>query len=282
MEALAAAGITEGCNPPANDRFCPDRLVTRGSVAAFLVRAIGLPDAAGDTFTDDDGSVFEDEIEALAAAGITEGCTPAGDLYCPDEPVTRNQMADLLERALGITIEGPGTFVDDESSPFEADIEWLAAEGITTGCNPPDNDHFCPDEPVTRAQMASFLDRALDLPKADGDRFTDDDNSTHEAAIERLAAAEITTGCGSGLYCPDEPVTRAQMASFLDRALDLPKADGDRFTDDDNSTHEAAIERLAAAGITGGCNAGGTLYCPDDPVTRGQMAAFLHRAAQLG
>ena len=282
VEALAGAGITEGCNPPVNDRFCPDRLVTRGSVAAFLVRALGLPDAAGDAFTDDDGSVFEDEIEALAAAGITEGCTPARDLYCPDEPVTRNQMADLLERALGITIEGPGTFVDDESSPFEEDIEWLAAEGITTGCNPPDNDHFCPEEPVTRAQMASFLDRALDLPKADGDRFTDDDNSTHEAAIDRLAAAGITTGCGTGQFCPDEPVTRAQMASFLDRALDLPKADGDRFTDDDNSTHEAAIDRLAAAGVTGGCNAGGTLYCPDDPVTRGQMAAFLHRAAQFG
>ena len=106
----------------------------------------------------------------------------------------------LQAETIGITIEGPGTFLDDESSPFEADIEWLADEGITAGCNPPDNDHFCPDEAVTRAQMASFLDRALDLPKADGDRFTDDDNSTHEAAIERLAAAGITGGCNAGRH----------------------------------------------------------------------------------
>ena len=53
-------------------------------------------------------------------------------------------------------------FRDDDSSVFEGDIEWLAATGITAGCNPPDNTLFCPDDPVTRGQMAAFLRRALD------------------------------------------------------------------------------------------------------------------------
>lgn len=52
-----------------------------------------------------------------------------------------------------------GTFTDDDTSIFEADIEWLAGAGVTLGCNPPTNDNFCPDDPVTRGQMAAFMHR---------------------------------------------------------------------------------------------------------------------------
>jgi hypothetical protein len=52
-----------------------------------------------------------------------------------------------------------GAFTDDDTSVFEGDIEWMAATGVTKGCNPPDNDHFCPDDNVTRGQMAAFLHR---------------------------------------------------------------------------------------------------------------------------
>ncbi len=52
-----------------------------------------------------------------------------------------------------------GKFTDDDTSVFEADIEWLADAGITLGCNPPTNDNFCPDKPVTRGQMAAFMHR---------------------------------------------------------------------------------------------------------------------------
>jgi hypothetical protein len=65
------------------------------------------------------------------------------------------------------------------------------------------------------------------------------------------------------------------MASFLDRALDLPSTSADFFTDDETSTHENAINRVAEAGITSGCTA--TTFCPKQAVTRGQMAAFLQR-----
>jgi hypothetical protein len=69
-------------------------------MAAFLTRAYGYPSVSGDRFTDDDDSVFENAIEALAAAGITSGCNPPGnDRFCPDATLTRGQMAAFLHRA---------------------------------------------------------------------------------------------------------------------------------------------------------------------------------------
>ncbi len=162
--ALAQLGITKGCNPPDNDRFCPDDLVTRGQMAAFLGRAVGLSMGADDdVFTDDNGSVFETDIERLWVARITRGCNPPdNDRYCPDNPVTRGQMAAFLGRSFGYTDAGAGDFfTDDDLSIFENDIDRLFVAGVTKGCNPPDNDRYCPDESVTRAQMASFIVRAL-------------------------------------------------------------------------------------------------------------------------
>ena len=167
-------------------------------------------------------------------------------------------------------------FDDIAGTKFVDDIVWAFEHGITTGCG---GGKYCPNEAVTRAQMATFLNRALGLPGTSEDFFTDDENSSHERAINRLAAAGITTGCGGGKYCPNEAVTRAQMATFLNRALGLPGTSEDFFTDDENSSHERAINRLAASGITTGCTA--TRFCPNKIVTRGQMAAFLHRAEPL-
>ncbi len=124
--------------------------------------------------------------------------------------------------------------------------------------------------------MAQFLDRAIGLPDATTDYFTDDDGITGEASINRLAESGITGGCEPNKYCPNDPVTREQMAIFLDRALRLPSTTTDYFTDDTGRTGEAAINRLAAAGLTGGCGDG--KYCPTASVTRQQMAAFLRRA----
>jgi len=152
-------------------------------------------------------------------------------------------------------------------------ITWLYYEGITSGCG---GGKYCPNASVSRAEMAAFLARALDLPPTDEDFFTDDDGHTLELSINRIAAAGITFGCTATRYCPAAPVTREQMASFIARGFDLPATTQDFFTDDETSTHEASINRLAAAGITGGCTA--TKYCPKDVTTRAQMAAFLHRA----
>ena len=104
VRALLAAGVTLGCNPPANDRYCPDQPVTRGQMAAFLTRGLHLEAGANTNFVDDDESVFQDDIERLAHAGITHGCNPpANDRYCPDRPITRAEMAAFLTRALTLT-----------------------------------------------------------------------------------------------------------------------------------------------------------------------------------
>lgn len=168
-------------------------------------------------------------------------------------------------------------FDDIAGSSFVEDILWAYENGVTTGCSssPP---LFCPNSSVKRDQMATFLDRVLDLPETDEDFFTDDDGNFHEDAINRLAAAGITGGCGTGKYCPSSNVKRDQMASFLVRAFDLPATANDYFTDDEGNAHEANINALRESGITTGCTA--TTYCPASVVTRAQMTAFLHRAVE--
>ena len=164
IEAIAAEGITRGCNPPLNDRYCPSSSVTRGQMAAFINRALDLPATSTDYFTDDDGTTFEGDLNAIAAAGITKGCNPPhNDRVCPHDSVTRGQMAAFLRRAFGYPPAATDHFTDDDGTTFEADINAIAAEGVTRGCNPPHNDNYCPTAVVRRDQMASFFARALDL-----------------------------------------------------------------------------------------------------------------------
>jgi hypothetical protein len=178
-------------------------------------------------FYDDEDSIFTSAIDRLGASGITRGCNPPfNDAFCPEDPVIRGQMAAFLVRALGYTNDGGGNrFTDDNASVFESAIDRLATAGVTLGCNPPVNDRFCPEDSVTRGQMAAFLVRALGYTNdGGGNRFTDDNNSVFEGAIDRLATAGVTRGCNPPVndrFCPDQPVTRGQMAAFLTRALDL-------------------------------------------------------------
>ncbi len=165
IEAIAAIDVTRGCNPPFGDRYCPGDVVDRGAMAAFLRRALQLPAATTDYFTDDTGNTFESDINAIAEAGITKGCNPpTNDRYCPNDFVTRGQMAAFLVRAFGYTDNGGGNlFIDDNGSTFENDIDKLGTAGVTKGCNPPTNDRYCPDDTVKRDTMASFIARALEL-----------------------------------------------------------------------------------------------------------------------
>ena len=160
-----------------------------------------------------------------------------------------------------------------QAPSFRPDIEWVYLEGITSGCTATT---YCPEGYVTREQMASFLARALHLSGSAPDAFTDDESSIHEPNINLVAAAGIASGCGVNKFCPTGLVSREQMASFLARALTLSGAAPDAFTDDETSIHEPNINLVAREGITTGCTA--TKYCPTPNVTRGQMAAFLHRA----
>lgn len=289
VDAIAAAGLTSGCDPPARDRFCPRESITRGEMAALLNRALDLPPAGGDLFSDDAGSPLEEAIERAAAAGVITSCNPpAGDRFCPDEPVVRFDLLAFLAR--GFTLpprpgDHEGAFMDDDGSVFEADIEWLARTGITRGCNPPLEDRFCPDGAVTRGEMAAFLARALELEDGPAGTFTDTGGSVHAGEIAALAEAGITAGCNppeGDRFCPGEVVTRAQIAAFLVRALELG-ASGGAFSDTHGHLFETEISALAEAGVTRGCNPPvGDRFCPDESVTRAQLAALLRRGFDAG
>lgn len=162
IEAMAAAGITKGCNPPFNDMYCPKRVLTRAEAAALLARALDLPAAASDHFRDDAGHVLEGAINRLAEAGISKGCNPpANDRFCPNRSLTRAEFAAFVVRALGLPAPTADHFVDDKGHVLEAAINRLAEAGITQGCNPPANDRFCPNRALTRAETATLLTRAL-------------------------------------------------------------------------------------------------------------------------
>jgi hypothetical protein len=164
IEAIAAEGITKGCNPPFNDRFCPDQVLTRGQIAAMMSRALDLPDTAIDFFTDDNGHILEGAVNRMAAAGITKGCNPpTNTLFCPNDTVTRAQAAGFFARGFSLPDSTTDHFVDDDGHVLEPGINKIADRGITKGCNPPANDRYCPEDGVTRAQAAGMFRRAMNL-----------------------------------------------------------------------------------------------------------------------
>ena len=158
---MERVGVTQGCNPPANTMYCPTADTTRGQMAAFFTRALSLPPANDQGFTDTANSVFVNAINSIAFEGITLGCNPpANDRYCPDDITSRGQMAGFFTRALNLPPAGDQGFTDIAGSVFVNAINSIAAEGITRGCNPPANDNYCPVDPILRQQMAAFFVRA--------------------------------------------------------------------------------------------------------------------------
>jgi hypothetical protein len=170
-------------------------------------------------------------VESLHHAGVTSGCGTNPLIYCPESKVTRAQMAVFILKSIhGASYVPPpatGTLFKDVPAIYWAAswIEQLHAEGITGGCG---NGSYCPDAVLTtRAQIAVFLLRgkygSSYVPPAASGIFNDVP-ATHWAApwIEQLYTEGITGGCGNKNYCPEDSLTRAQMAVFLVRAFDLP------------------------------------------------------------
>ena len=189
-------------------------------------------------------------------------------------------LTRLVAAAAGLPGVAPAD-IELGTERYEA-VEALTADGVLagTGCGP---GLFCPGDPIPRWLMAVWLVRVVDGqdPEPVGvSRFADVDASQWWAAyVERLAELGITVGCASepAQYCSDDPVTRAQMATFLKRAFLLDPAIPARFDDTDGSVHEAAIDALYASGITLGCSTEPLSFCPHQATTRGQMALFLER-----
>jgi hypothetical protein len=164
-------------------------------------------------FTDVDDNPFRADIEWAWAAGITDGCSP--ELFCPKQPVHRDQMATFLDRMFDLAATDADWFDDDNGNTQEAAINRVAAAGITVGCR---TRAFCPNATVTREQMAAFISRAAGLTEGAGnDYFSDDDGRALEMSDDLVAAAGITNGCHAFRFCPTASVLREQMVAFLHR-----------------------------------------------------------------
>ena len=183
------------------------------------------------------------------------------------------------------------TFTDvPYNDAFWRYIEAVENAGITSGCRA---GAYCPDNLVTRAEMAIFLVRgshggSFVPPPATGTIFNDVP-ANHWAGryIEQLYRDGITLGCRTGSYCPGDLVKRSEMAIFLTRAKHgssfvPPPATGTIFADISASYWAARyIEQIYNDGITSGCATNPARYCPESNVTRDSMAAFLARAFNL-
>jgi hypothetical protein len=184
----------------------------------------------------------------------------------------------------------PATFVDvPTTDPFFHYVETVYQTGVASGCNTSPL-MYCPANAVTRQQMAVFLLKAVHgpayAPPSCSGSFADVPCPSQYANwIEELAAEGVTSGCGSGNYCPADPVTRQQMAVFLLKSehgssYTPPSCSSAPFPDVPCPSQYANwIKELVTEGITGGC-AGGD-YCPTSSVTRAQMAVFLTKTFAL-
>jgi uncharacterized repeat protein (TIGR03803 family) len=207
-------------------------------------------------------------------------------MFALSPPLTPGSFNDVtVTNADGQSATLPGAFFADfldapSGSLFHDQIETISRDGITAGCGGGD---YCRNAPVTREQLAVLL---LKVEHGSGYApapcigvFPDVACPSQYADwIEQFAAEEITAGCGGGFYCPQSAVPRQNAAVLLLKARHgasyMPPLCAGVFTDVPCPSEFADwIEQLAAEGITGGCGNGN--YCPSNPSTRGQMAAFL-------
>jgi Tol biopolymer transport system component len=198
-----------------------DDLATQVTVDGGVVTGV---DAMLMPFFDDMwDTVFTDDIFWMQAIGASNGC--GDNLYCVDDPVPREIMADQMAKALQLPPVPAGwdPFVDDDGNPYEDSIERMAQAGVTYGCNPPTNNMYCPDRILNRGEMAAFFVRALDLTDdGGGDLFIDDDDSVFRGDADCLGAAGISYGCNppdNTMFCPNRILTRGEIAAFIHRAL---------------------------------------------------------------
>lgn len=182
------------------------------------------PPSANDAVPPPSDRVFDDvnpdgthakAIEAIAEAGITYGCT--AEDFCPNQPVTRAQMASFVGRAKSVPLEGTIAVADVSPTNVHAEaIAALVSNDIAQLCAP---ERFCPSEGITRDDMAVWLANALDISGGDATFGDVPADALYADAVAAIADLGVTTGCTATDFCPDETVTRAQMASFLMRAF---------------------------------------------------------------
>ncbi len=295
-QALAVDPAGNGILDPGETAVIDPTWKNRDIVDLPLVGILGtFTGPIGPSYVVDDGTA---DYGTLAPQAAADCLAASGDCYAvtvtPSGPRPATHWDAYLDEGPGAdpdhtwVLHVGGSFTDVPADhPFYRGVETALHNGITAGCSPTT---YCLGSGVTRAQMAVFLLKAMfgadfDPGPAQGDVFADVPADAFAAAwIERLYYQGITSGCGNGNYCPNQVVTRAQMAVFLLRAAGTGVAPCTGLFADVSCPGGFAvdyIEQLYADGITGGCGVAPLLYCPDNPNTRGQMAVFLMRTFGL-
>ena len=165
---------------------------------------------------------------------------------------------------------GLAPFTDDEGGKHEYPSVFAARSGLLPAR---DATTYGPGGKVLRADAALALYRLVKLPAATKDYYDDDDGMAQERAINALAKAGIIRGTGDREFDPRHAITRGETATYFRRALGLPKASKDYFTDDNSSPHEPHINAMRRKGLLSGCTA--TKFCPGRKIERGPMARLL-------
>ncbi len=180
-----------------------------------------------------------------------------------------------------------GRFCDDDGSVHQANIEQIAVWEITLGCDAQDAAKFCPSAQITRRQMAAFLHRAVNrrwpITPPEGIEISDVPADAWYRAFAEWVVSTGAFAAPDGAFNPGGVVTRADMAvmmiaSFPDiNAVEEPEGLFNDVADVDPEVVRA-VEGMYHTGVTRGCSAEPLNYCPDQPVTRAQMASFFVRA----
>jgi Domain of unknown function (DUF1929)/S-layer homology domain/Putative binding domain, N-terminal len=179
-------------------------------------------------FTDvPQGSTYYTWASKIYARGVTGGCSSAPFKFCPEDTLTRGQGAVFISALLHpqpLPSPRARRFPDVPTTHgFARFIEYVARRKIVESCNMTGN--FCIDQPLTRKYMVVWLLRGLgvDNPPNTGTSSFADISPTDPASpfIEEAVRRNITSGCGGGNFCPDEPVRRGQMAVFFSQTFGL-------------------------------------------------------------
>lgn len=173
----------------------------------------------------DDGQFFSEPIQWMVDQEITTG-TSAG-CFSPDRTVTRGELATFIWRYAGEPFGGNEPFTDVVSGDFFAEpVAWMARTRITTGTTA---STFEPNRAVTRGEAATLMWRYANTPTGAGHNFSDVGASDYfNAAVGWMVAADITTGTSSTSFSPNQPISRAEIATFLWRFDGHPPTTIDR------------------------------------------------------
>ena len=301
----ASLAVTLGSASAASDTDV--KLTAPLAVGANVIEVVVTPEDQQDVTPEDQRTTKTYTITVNRAA--PRRTPPPGN----SNPGTSNTGGNSFNPGGGSSTTGGGTEADtsedssdgesDTSSPYtdagdggsaqEEAINALYGLGVLTGTECEDN-RICPNDALSRWLAAVWLVRILDgeePPAITESRFADvnassmwEESMWFAPHVERLAELGVTVGCSvtaPARFCPDEGLSRAQVASWLARAFDLSSAASAGFTDTVDNTHEAYIDSVVAAGIMSGCSTNPSSFCPDTVVTRGGLALYVDRARKL-